>query len=90
MADEPDPRYQDLLGREYARLSKLKVGDKIETDGGFDCIAGSSLVDVIDVNGELAFACAQGSHALAGQLADDGDHLIGIFPVDMTPRGSAP
>lgn len=115
--------YCDLLGREYARLSKLKAGDKIETDGGFTCLGGmafdhdyepgaygvcrrcgeakhgpagstrpaAGIVEVIDVgDGTLGFPCHEGMHSLDGQIMDDGDHLVGIYPVDMTPRGSAP
>lgn len=125
MTETPDPRFADLLGREYARLSQLKVGDIIETDGRFECLAGpaydhnfdpgpysvcrrcgeakhgpagsarpirSSLAKVIECgDGTLGFACREGSHSLAEQIdGRDGDHLVGIYPVDMTPRGSAP
>lgn len=92
-----DPHFRDLLGREYARLSNLKVGDTIETDGGFECLGDDPttgkprrLLPVIDCgDGVLGFACSEGTHALDGQLMDDGDHLVGIYPVDMTPRGAA-
>lgn len=34
---------KDKNGREYAKLSELKVGDKLEIDGGFTCMGAISV-----------------------------------------------
>ena len=84
----------DNQGREYARLSTLKVGDKVQVDGDFEgCFVPWSIVEVIEVDGELAAlhnvpecgACGGPAadfcpHTFDGQLADDGDSLIGVYP----------
>ena len=78
----------DVDGREYARLSRLKAGDRIEADGGFTCMRpGAVLTVAADARGELYVPCDgpdddpdPGKHFLCGQ-ADDGDHLVGMYPV---------
>ncbi len=72
----------DKLGREYARLSALKEGDTIELDGGFTCEPSGQTIVYRDENG-LFFYCYDGCHHLKTQ-ADNGEDLIGIYPVDKT------
>lgn len=87
-------RFADNNGREYARLSTLHVGDKVQVDGDFEgCFEPWSVLEVVQTDGEFALlhnvlecgACG-GSledspcpHTLDGQLMDDNDHLIGIY-----------
>ena len=73
----------DIKGRAYAKLSELKTGDKVEVDGGFTCMTEGENYDVRhDPERGFYIACnAQGGHALDGQLGDDGETLIGLYPV---------
>jgi hypothetical protein len=34
-----------------------------------------------DSEGNLYVPCDEGRHLLIGQLAEDGDHLVGLWPV---------
>lgn len=77
-------KMKDKQGREYARLSKLKVGDMVEVDGDFDCMRPGSrhMVQRDEDDGDLYISCDAESHKLDGQVSDgDGDSLIGIYPV---------
>ncbi len=65
-------------GREWARLSKLKPGDKVEIDDGFTCNAAGIYIVAGDARG-LYIPCSEGGHHLDGQ-ADDGEHCVGIWP----------
>lgn len=70
-------------GREWARLSQLKPGDKICTDGGFSCgINNKTLAVKIDPETkDLCVECDEGMHSLDGQVSEeDGDHLVGMWP----------
>lgn len=68
-------------GREWAKLSALKPGDMLLCDGDFTCgIANKTVTVKTDVDGSLFVSCQSGAHSLAGQLADDGDHLVGMWP----------
>lgn len=74
-------------GREWAKLSDLKVGDKLTMDDGFDdgdgegCgISGKTLVVEQGEHG-LFVPCGEGHHYLDGQ-ADDGEHLVGMWPAE--------
>jgi hypothetical protein len=59
------------------KLSDLKKGDKIEVDGGFECMFGIKEIDE-DEDG-LFVPCSHGKHYLDGQLDfGGGDILIGI------------
>jgi len=69
---------KDSNEREYAKLSQLKAGDYIEIDDGFDCRK-QNIVTIREAYGKLGFECSHGIHWLSGQLADDGDSLIGIY-----------
>lgn len=72
----------DKSGREYAKLSELKGGTMIELDEGFTCHkAGPVMVQGASGEGGLYFRCDAGLHFLDGQLAKDGDHLVGVYPV---------
>lgn len=69
----------DREGREWAKLSELKDGDKISLDTGFTCAEGQHTVHCDDDKG-LYFRCAHGRHYLSGQVYD-GDHCIGVYKV---------
>jgi len=77
----------DINGREYAKLSALAPGHTVEVDEGFTCIAPGVLCTVFGgENGELFLQCADGKHLLDGQLGEDGDTLIGVYPrSDLNP-----
>ena len=69
---------KDTYGRPYAKLSDLRPGDKISLDDDFTCMSGNKIVQQ-DTNGELFVSCRQKGHWLNGQLAEDREHLIGIY-----------
>jgi hypothetical protein len=70
----------DTKGRKYAQLSKLKAGDVVQVDEGFNCIGrGQTRVVQVDGAGFLWIACRHGQHGLTGQLMGDGDSLIGLY-----------
>ena len=73
----------DKTGRPYAQLSKLKPGDILEADAGFDCMdCGAHYPVKGNCNGELYIECTSPSgHKLDGQ-ADDGENLIGLYLVE--------
>jgi hypothetical protein len=61
------------------KLSEIKEGDVLIADGGFTCIPeGRDLPVESDPDGKLYFLCQEGRHYLDGQLADDGDTLVGL------------
>lgn len=70
----------DTRGRAYARISDVKVGSKLECDGGFTCMKkGEVKVAYADAAGDLYIPCDGGAHGLAGQIK--GKHYIGLYPV---------
>lgn len=72
---------KDINGREYARLSKLKAGDQVEVDDNFDCLRSDKQYTIRqDHSGPMYIVCNMGRHGLTRQLADDEDHLVGIYP----------
>lgn len=72
--------YKDVNGREYARLSELKPGDRVQVDDGFDCMEPWSIKEVqCNENGDWFINCSKVEHDLYGQLMDDRDHLMGIY-----------
>lgn len=74
----------DTAGVEYARLSALKGGSRVTLDAGFSCRpAGVAFVHSFSTpfgSRDLFFFCACGRHELDAELAEDNDHLIGIYP----------
>lgn len=70
----------DKQGREYAKLSELKAGDKVEVDADFDCMKPGSEKEVKSDAKGLYVDCEADGHYLAGQ-ADNGEDLIGIYKV---------
>lgn len=70
----------DKSGRPWAKLSELKVGDKLEADGGFTCMNKGQVFDVQREGARLFIACREEYHDLQGQ-ADDGEHLVGLYKV---------
>lgn len=69
-------------GKEYAKLSTLKPGDKVRTDGGFTCGMNNKELEVKkNSTGGLYVDCDEGMHGLDGQLSEeDHDHLVGMWP----------
>lgn len=68
-------------GREWAKLSALKPGDKVLTDGGFTCGIENRTLEVQKNDDGLYIRCLHGKHFLGGQLSDvDDDHLVGVWP----------
>lgn len=96
----------DIRGRIYAKMSELRPGDEVEVDDGFDgCFIPWSKRTVVEVNGELALihnapecgACGGDNeagdchHYLAPQIDDDdGDSLIGIYPISLHVNSFVP
>lgn len=83
---------KDTHGREYARLSDLKPGDKVQVDSGFTCTPDNVTRKVYAAkNGDLCIRCGGPfevgetkdapqvhDHALDGQLAYK-DYLVGVY-----------
>lgn len=68
-------------GREWAKLSALKPGDRVVTGGGFSCGMSHATLEVSGDGGGLFVPCHAGRHYLDGQLsAVDNDHLVGVWP----------
>lgn len=67
-------------GREWAKLSELKPGDHVLADDGFTCGMNGKTLEVSQDDHGLYVPCNEGKHHLDGQ-ADDGDHLVGLWPV---------
>lgn len=77
-------------GREWARLSQLGPGSRVEFDAGFSCGLSGRILEVHrDPKGNLYVNCDEGEHGLAGQLASetggDTDHLVGVWPAYPEP-----
>lgn len=73
---------KDLEGREYAKYSELKAGDKLEADCGFNCLKDGQIVYVRGEGENLFVNCADGKHNLDGQIYDENDDsLIGLYKV---------
>jgi hypothetical protein len=59
-------------------LADVTPGERLQADGGFDCIGAGALVPIHKADdGALYFICAHGRHHLDGQ-ADDGGRLVGL------------
>ena len=73
----------DLNGREYAKASQLKAGDEVQIDDGFTCLRANSTHIVFSGNDPdaLYIRCDEGIHWLGGQLAADGETLIGVYRI---------
>lgn len=73
----------DKAGTPWAKLSDVKEGDVLITDGGFTCMGGGERKvvrrDQSRPDGmQLYLDCREGGHYLDGQ-ADDGEHLVGLY-----------
>jgi hypothetical protein len=67
--------------REFARIGKVRQGDVLEADDGFDCIAkGEHLVVQCDTDKKLYVPCKQGLHYLSGQ--ESGHFYVGLYKVE--------
>jgi len=81
-------------GREWAKLSALKEGDKLLADGGFTCIEEGAILTVAkDGRSNLFVPCGlagKDKHYLDGQISDDDhDHLVGFWPAPATDNPGA-
>lgn len=70
----------DINGREYAKLSELKVGQVIEADSDFTCLkkgAAKYIIygDVVRGSESFYIECLQGKH----YLKNDNDYLVGFY-----------
>jgi hypothetical protein len=77
-------RKTDTSGRPYAELSKLRAGDLVELDDGFDCAPPGKVMLHFGKGRRLYFICSHGQHFVDGQ-ADDGVHCVGMYG-DGRPR----
>lgn len=72
-------------GKEWARLSQLRRGDRVLTDDGFTCGINNKTLTVEQNAHGFFVPCDEGQHFLDGQLSDeDEDHLIGMWPAATT------
>lgn len=73
----------NTAGVEYAKITDLRAGDKVNVDDGFICRKGgwATVRRAKNRRGPAALyiPCRHGGHYLDGQC-DDGDHCIGITP----------
>lgn len=69
----------DTRGRAYAKIADVKVGSKLECDGGFTCMKQGAIKEVAAFDGQLYIPCRRGTHMLAGQIK--ADCYIGLYPV---------
>ena len=73
---------KDLQGREYLTTNQAKAGIEIEVDGDFTCIKkGEKRIINSSHEGVLSFECSEGHHDLDGQLSDDGNYYVGLYPI---------
>ncbi|MFZ1006849.1 MAG: hypothetical protein WAN65_08440 [Candidatus Sulfotelmatobacter sp.] len=73
----------DKNGREYARMSELKVGDTVEIGGGMTCRDAGMATIFADRSGEFYITCraGDGRHFLSVEVSGEegDDHLIGVY-----------
>jgi len=69
----------DSNGHEWARLSQLKVRDRLVCDGSFSCLEDQEHCFVEQDEHGKYILCSQGRHYLDGQLEIGGDSLIGLY-----------
>lgn len=72
----------DKNGRPWAKLSELKSGDRLQAATGFDCILDGQVVEVYRLNEDLYVPCSHGNHNLSGQIAEDGETIVGFYLVE--------
>lgn len=73
---------KDIQGREYAKYSQLKAGDKLECDSGFTCLKEGQVIYVRGEGENLFINCEDGKHSLDGQIYDEkDDSLVGLYKV---------
>jgi hypothetical protein len=66
--------------REFARIGKVRSGDILEADGGFDCMKKGELLPVLSQEDKLYVRCKQGRHYLSGQ--ESGHFYVGLYKVE--------
>lgn len=75
-------QHSDTKGRAYLKVADAKPGMIAECDGGFICVSeGTQVLIKTDAIGALWFTCRHEKHYLDGQLSDDCECYIGIYPV---------
>jgi len=63
--------------RAFAKVSAVKAGDFLRTDGGFTCMRRNAHKMVCeDING-LFISCSSGAHYLNGQV--EGEEYVGLY-----------
>ncbi len=72
----------DKQGREYARLSELKVGETIEVDKTFAGV--EKYRTILEDGGRLWVLCNEGQHFLDDEVMSDGDSLVGVYKLSRT------
>ncbi len=65
------------MKQQFAKLSKVKVGDKLYPDNGFECMRAEQPLIVQQHATGLYLECDCGFHFIEGQ-ADDDENLIGL------------
>jgi hypothetical protein len=67
--------------------SKVAVGTRLVTDGGFTCL-GDHATRVVraDKRGELYISCSHGTHLLDGQFDGSGKFYVGFWIKGTEPR----
>ena len=65
----------------WAKVSEVKAGSTIVTDGGSPCWHKNRRYRVHEDKDGLFFKCRDGHHGLDGQLSDNGREYVGIVLV---------
>lgn len=68
--------------RSFVKLSELKAGDFIESDGGYACTREGVIAEVQQDKEGLWYRCDGGKHYL-DQTGIDGDTLVGFYKVNV-------
>ena len=70
----------DTNGVPYARIDKIKAGDKVRIDSGFTCAPEGEHLVCDDGDGPY-IVCSEGSHVLDGQVERASGIMIGVYHV---------
>lgn len=70
-------------GREWAKLSEIKEGDKLQVDADFTCMEDGDVKLVKKRKDGFYVECNEKIHLLDSQLShEDHDHLVGMWKVN--------
>lgn len=80
MTDTPLP---DLIGWGEVTFNEVKVGDRLQVDDNFSCVAANSVVEVKSDENGLYFDCSAGidakaRHYLAAQIFTNDDGQVAL------------